>query len=533
MTNPRRIAIVSDCVSKPLFRLRAQEIGCEIVVEHCDIDQHLQVLLSGVDADALVLHVGFRYFDLRDATEAVRQRLDELLVGIERFLQQTSSVLVLNTVTPPTQRLVGRDHLDVLSMTHEINSRFIELARRERRVALADLAAVLTSVGLDRAINLQNDWVMRMPFTGAAIPAISSEYAKVLRERFVARKKVLIIDADNTLWRGVVGEDGVEGVEVGDDYPGAVFQAFQRQLLVARRSGLVLAMVSKNNLPDVQEVFARRSMPLKWEDFTTHRVNWQRKSENIASIAQELDLGVESFVMIDDNPFELEEVSRSLPGVTCVQFDWQKPAEALSLLFKTPGLSAWEITTEDSRKALQYAEESQRREIRASADSLEDYIRSLDIRIEVGCNRQSALARVSQLTNKTNQFNLTTKRYSEGEIRDAMTGGFVYDFRVVDRLGDMGIVGVVIVRNGEIEAFLMSCRALGREIEGNMLAYVCAKHRASGLRARYLPTAKNAMVGNFYDRNGFELQRAIDGEKQYEYVGIQRTLVPVPINEVE
>jgi len=530
---PRRIAIVSDCVSKPLFRLRAEDVGCEIAVEHCDIDQHLQVLLSGVDADALVLHVGFRYFDLREPMGSVRQRLDELITGIKRFLQQTSAVLILNTVTPPTHRLVGRDHLEALSMTHEINGRFIDLARRERRVALADLAAVLTSVGLDRAINLQNDWVMRMPFTGAAVPAISSEYAKVLRERFVARKKVLVIDADNTLWRGVVGEDGVEGVDVGEDYPGAVFHAFQRQLLVARRSGLVLAMVSKNNLADVQEVFARRSMPLKWDDFTTHRVNWQRKSENIASIAQELDVGVESFVMIDDNPFELEEVSRSLPGVTCVQFDWQKPAEALSLLFKTPGLSAWEVTAEDSRKALQYAEESQRREIRASAGSLEDYIRSLDIRIEVGRNRLAALARVSQLTNKTNQFNLTTRRYSEAEIRDAMADGAVYDFRVIDRLGDMGIVGVVIVRNGEIEAFLMSCRALGREIESNMLAYVCARHRSQPLRATYFPTAKNAMVSNFYDRNGFELRQAIDGKKQYENVGMQRTLVPVPISEVD
>ena len=138
----------------------------------------------------------YKPYDFGEPIEAVRQRLDELLMGIERFLQQTSAVLILNTVTPPTHRLVGRDHLEVLSMAHEINIRFIDLARRERRVALADLAAAVSSVGLDRAINLQNDWVMRMPFTGAAVPAISSEYAKVLRERFVARKKVLVIDAE-------------------------------------------------------------------------------------------------------------------------------------------------------------------------------------------------------------------------------------------------------------------------------------------------------------------------------------------------
>jgi FkbH-like protein len=371
-----------------------------------------------------------------------------------------------------------------------------------------------------------------MPFVGAAIPAISSEYSKIIRERFVARKKVLIVDADNTLWRGVVGEDGVDGIEVGEEYPGAVFHAFQRQLLAARRSGLLLAMVSKNNLADVQEVFTRRSLPLKWDDFTTHRVNWRRKSENITSIAQELDLGLDSFVMIDDNPFELEEVARSLPGVTCIRFEWQTPVEALSLLFKTPGLSAWEATAEDSRKAAQYAEESQRREARAMTGSLEEYIRSLDVRIEVGCNRESAVPRVSQLTNKTNQFNLTTRRYSESEIRNAMLVGAVYDFRVVDRFGDMGVVGVVIVCSGVIEAFLMSCRALGREIEGNMLAFVCSKHGCSELRASYSPTSKNAMTSDFYERNGFALLRAVDDEKTYRYVSPPSQLVPVSILEV-
>jgi FkbH-like protein len=528
----RRVFIVSDCVSKALFRLRSDDVGCPIAVEHCDIDQHLQVLLSGVDIDALIVHVGFRYFDFRDSPASIRQKLDELIFGIESFLKRQDAIVILNTVHPPVQRIVGRHHLEALSLASEINERFIGFARRERRVSIADVAAVLAQVGLDRAINVQNDWIMRMPFTGAAIPSIVSEYARVLRERFVARKKVLIIDADNTLWRGVVGEDGVEGIDIGEDYPGTVFHAFQRQLLEAKRSGLVLAMVSKNNLVDVKEVFERRAMPLKWDDFTCHRVNWNRKSENIASIAQELDLGVDSFVMIDDNPFELEEVANSLPGVTVQRFDWQKPAEALSLLCKTPGLSAWEVTAEDTRKALQYAEESQRREVRASAGSLEDYIRSLEIRIEVGRNREEAVARVTQLTNKTNQFNLTTRRYSEAEIRAAMTEGSVYDFRVIDRLGDMGVVGVVIVRDDEIEAFLMSCRALGREIEGNMLAYVCDRHESQPLRAAYLPTAKNSMVSDFYDRNGFQLVQSNAGAKQYKYVGMQRALVSVPITEV-
>lgn len=528
----RRIAVVSDCTSRPLIRFSGVEVGFDFQIEHFGIDQHIQVLLSGPKLDVLLVHVGSRFFDFQSSLSVVRQRLNELLAAIDHFLRESSAILVLNTVGPPVHRLVGRQHMEAISLACEINCSFIRLANREARVSIADIASVLSTVGLSRAINLQNDWVMRMPYTGIAISAISSEYAKVLRERFVVRKKVLIIDADNTLWHGVIGEDGIEGVSVGKDYPGAVFQCFQYQLLEARDSGLLLAMVSKNNLADVRQVFGECSMPLKWDDFTAHRVNWMRKSENIISIAEELNLGLDSFVMIDDNPFELEEVSRSLPSVTCIRFDWQNPSEALSLLYNTPGLSAWEATAEDSGKAQQYADESKRKELFASSGSLEDYIRSLDIQIKVGCNRQSAVARISQLTNKTNQFNLTTRRYSEGEIRDAMIGGAVYDFHVADRLGDMGIVGVAIVREQEIEAFLMSCRALGREIEGNMLAYVCSKHSSVNLSASYVPTEKNSMVSEFYDRNGFELRHVIDGKRHYMYVGAENALVPVFITEV-
>lgn len=533
MTVHRRVAIVSDCVSKPLFRLRTEDLGFSISVDHRDIDQHVQVLFSVPEVDALIIHVGFRYFDFNAGDTNVRRRLDELLAGVEHFLEHSQALVILNTISSPTHRLVGLHHLDTLALVNAINNRFIELAQRERRVGIADLSSVLTSVGIEKAVNLQNDWVMRMPFTGAAVLAISGEYTRILRERFVARKKVLIIDADNTLWRGVVGEDGLDGIVVSEEYPGTVFYLFQQQLLAAQRSGLVLALVSKNNLADVQEVFAKRSMPLKWESFSAHRVNWLPKSENIASIAAELDLGIDSFVMIDDNPFELEEVASSLPGVTVLRFEWQRPAEALSLLFKTPGLSTWAITEEDTRKASQYAEESQRRQILASVGSIKDYIRSLDIRIEVGCNRQSALERVVQLTNKTNQFNLTTRRYTEAEMRRAMTEGVVYDFRVIDRLGDMGIVGVVIVRAGEIETFLMSCRALGREIEGNMLALVCSRHPDPALRASFTPTSKNAMVAEFYDRNGFRLLRDENGVRYYQFSEHPKNLMSVPIDEVE
>jgi FkbH-like protein len=532
MSQLRKISIVADVVSKPLFRFDERNLGVRADVHHHDIDQHFQVLLSGDQPDVLVSHYAPRWHGSPPDVRALEKSFSDYVAALRQSSARQASVLIVNTIWAPREHLVGLEQLEVLNCVARLNGMLYDLAASDRQVTVVDLAGVIGYVGAGRALNLQNDLVMRMPYTSAAIPAIVGEYARSIRQRFLPRKKVLVVDADNTLWRGVVGEDGVDGIDVGGEYPGRVFAEFQRALLAARRSGLVLALVSKNNPQDVREVFQQRDMPLKWDDFTTTRVNWERKSENIASIADELDLGLDAFVFLDDNPFELEEVSRSLPGVTCLRFDWQKPNDALTLLYRQPELSTWAVTAEDRRKAEQYAEEAGRRTAREGVRSLEEYVRSLEIRIEVGCNRAATVARVAQLSNKTNQFNLTTRRYSEAEIRTAMNEGAVYDFRVVDRFGDMGIVGVVVFRHGEIETLLMSCRALGREIEGNMLAYVCARHASSRLTARYVPTVKNAMVSGFYDRNGFRLLEEDGGTKFYEFVAPRGDLTPVQMIEV-
>lgn len=533
MMNPQRqIAIVGDVLSKPLFRFDRAGLGFAFELRHHDIDQHIAVLLSADAPDVLISHYAPRPPVSPDGWPAYIASFQTYLDAARGYARRQRGILVLNTLLGPIDRLIGLDHLEALAQTARLNQLIGDLAREERLVVVADLAGALCRVGLDRALNWQNELVMRMPYTAAAIPAIVGEYAKVIRERFCPRKKVLVVDADNTLWRGTVGEDGIDGIEIGSEYPGSVFATFQRTLLAARRSGLMLALVSKNNEADVREVFEKRAMPLAWNHFSGVRVNWLRKSENIASLASELQLGLDSFVFIDDNPFEIAEVGTTLPDVSCVRFEWEKPNEALPLLFRQAGLSSWAITDEDLRRSAQYAEEAGRRAERTAVGSIDEYIRSLDIRLEVGCNRRAALARIVQLTNKTNQFNLTTRRYSDVEIRQAMDEGHVYDFRVIDRFGDMGIVGVVIVRRGEIETFLMSCRALGREIEGNMLAYVCGRHAGEALSARYLATARNPMVADFYDRHGFRLIEATDHGRLYACVLPEADRIPVPIVEV-
>src|SRR5262249_8847124 len=325
---------------------------------------------------------------------------------------------------------------------------------------------------------------------------------QVIRERYASRKKVVCLDADNTLWGGIVGEDGVERIAIDRQYPGTLYRRFQSQLLDLARSGVVLALVTRNNHADVEEPFERRDMPLKLEHFSSIQVNWEPKSDNIVRVAEELNLGLDSIIFIDDNPFELEQVKAALPEVEVYRFQAQWADAALGLLASIPGLKTWSVTSEDLQKAALYRDERQRTELRKQVTSLGDYLRSLDIRLEVGCNRISQVKRISQLTNKTNQFNLTTRRYSEGDVVSLMEAGSVFDVRLRGRFGDMGVIGVVIVGGGEIDPFLLSCRALGRGVEPQVLDYICRKFGSDALTASYVPTRKNIMTVEFYDANG-------------------------------
>jgi FkbH-like protein len=286
-------------------------------------------------------------------------------------------------------------------------------------------------------------------------------------------------------------------------FPGVVYRRFQEQLLTLRASGVLLALCSKNDEADVKEAFETLDMPLKWEHFSAVRVNWRVKSQNIADIASELNLGLDALVFVDDSPFELSEVACALPQVDCYSFDGRKPREALGLLASIKDLGIWAPTDEDSVKAQHY-EQNKLRQHAQEGVALEDYLRGLEMTLQVGLNRRTQVKRIAQLTNKTNQFNLSTKRYDEAEILAVMERASVYDFRVIDRFGDLGIVGVVIVENAEIDTFLLSCRALGRDVEVAMLRLVCDDASISGLQARYVPSPKNRMVEHFFDKCGFD-----------------------------
>lgn len=336
------------------------------------------------------------------------------------------------------------------------------------------------------------------------------------------RKKCLVLDLDNTLWGGVLGEEGIGGIQIGGDYPGKAFLYFQEALLQLSHSGVILAICSKNNERDVMEVWEKNPFIILRKDaFVAYRINWNDKATNIKELAAELNLGLDSFVFVDDNPTERELVKQMLPMVSVPDFP-EQPYE-LPIFFKRlveDYFKVYSITDEDRRKTEQYKSNAARAQLQSAFVDFDKYLESLDIRITIESANEFNIQRIAQMTQKTNQFNLTTKRYTDADLRSFIGQGWkIWCISVADKFGDNGITGTVMVVRDEIDTFLLSCRILGKGIEVAFAKKVCAMLAESGissLKAKYIPTAKNAQVKDFYEKCGFTcLVEKQDGSKEY------------------
>ncbi|MDR1154064.1 MAG: HAD-IIIC family phosphatase [Bacteroidales bacterium] len=339
-------------------------------------------------------------------------------------------------------------------------------------------------------------------------------------------KKCLVLDLDNTLWGGIVGEDGPQGIRIGGDYPGNAFAMFQESIRELGRKGVILAVCSKNNENDVREVWKNNpSMILRKEDLAACRINWENKADNIRSMAQELNIGLDSMVFVDDNPSERELVKQMLPMVEVPDFPTQPyllPAFFERLLEQY--FQAYALTGEDLQKTVQYRANAERTAFRSGFADMREYIASLQIRMQITEADMYTIPRAAQLTRKTNQFNLTTRRYSEQDIiRFREQGGHVFCLKVEDRFGDYGITGIAITLKNDlhtavIDSFLMSCRILGKGMEQAFLKYVLNALKQEGfeqVQASYIPAAKNSQAENFYEQAGFKITAQSDSQKKY------------------
>jgi len=526
------IGITASFTEQPLIRpLRAAlaDAGVSAEVTTADYNQVHQTLLDpvgglGTQPDRLL--VLWRIEDVfeqalttwlvkgGDASglvDDVRQ-----LGALVRTAAKASSCPLVVTVPPPPapawlDPLDTRTSVRTTVLHGNLVSAFLD-GVADAPVTMVDLAALLHRRGVDGSYDVRNDLMYHQPFTSSFAKAFGSLLGEAVLSIGRPVPKVLAVDADNTLWGGILGEDGADGVQVGDSFPGNAYRALQHGLAYQAANGALLALLSKNNPEDMGELFATRAdMALGAEDFAAQRVNWESKADNMQSVAQELNLGVDSFVFIDDNDVELDEVRQRVPGVDVVKVT-DEPSEIATL---TAGLTAFRfarVSDEDRQRTAMMQIEAGRREAAAEAPTHEEFLRSLGLEVHVFTPSDAQVPRVSQLINKTNQFNLTTIRRDEAAVSQLLASSDhrLYAAEVSDRFGGYGLVAVAIVDcagdTWEIDTFLMSCRVLRRGVEDTVLQCICDDAAAAGantVRGRYAPTAKNAQVATLYPDRGF------------------------------
>ncbi len=385
--------------------------------------------------------------------------------------------------------------------------------KRHENVRILPYRHLIEGVGEADAFSMKMWYMGKILLSNEAQKLLCELIADRLRIETRTPKKVLLLDLDNTLWGGLAGENDNTPVVLSEEHTGLAYKNLQRVILQMQRQGVLLAIVSKNNEQDAMEILdAHPHMLLRPDAFAARRINWKEKYENIKEIAAELNLGTNSFVFWDDSPAERELIRTMLPEVAVPDFP-DRPEELASAMVEIHRefFARPVVTREDREKTEQYAANAARRQLESRVGSFEDYLEQLAIvisRVEPGKH----VERLTQLLNKTNQFNLTTKRYTQREIAEILQAEErkVYLYRVADRFGDSGIVAAVIVDLDEqpfVEEFVMSCRVMGKNIEYAIMEDVESDLRESGytfLTGAYLPTAKNQPVAELYDRLGYE-----------------------------
>lgn len=404
------------------------------------------------------------------------------------------------------------------------------VVEEKRNIYILDIADAIGEIGRKHFYSNKMWYMSSMPYSRDGLNAVADEIDRVLCSVFTVRKKIIALDLDNTLWGGIVGEDGIDGIVLSDHKEGQRYYDFQRQLLEMKNRGIVLAINSKNNEEDAEAAIQNHpSMLLRDDAFVSRKINWENKATNLKMMEHELNLTEGSFIFIDDNPVERETVKGECQEMLVPVF----PDDTTELLEFAENI--WfnycrplRVLGEDLKKTQMYQSEVKRKQEMSESLNLDDYIAKLEMVADIHRMRDSEIERVVQLINKTNQFNVTTKRYTKAEIETIAedANNTIYVVCSSDKYGDSGLISVIILKEREdeviIDTFLMSCRVMGRKLEDIILNELATKYYGKKLIGEFIPTAKNAPVKELYDRLGFKVFFNDDGHKIYELKDYKR-----------
>ena len=437
----------------------------------------------------------------------------------DALTQRYHCPIIQNNFEYPYFRLMGnKDASDIhgrVNFVTELNCGFYEYAQTHDNFYICDVNYISASYGLDKWSDPYYWHMYKYAMAIQAIPYLSFNVANIIKSIYGKNKKAFNLDLDNTLWGGVVGDDGADNIEIGHETALAqTYSEFQEYIKLHKQLGVLLTVNSKNDEANALSGFERPESVLKRDDFVSFKANWNPKSINLSETANEMALLPESFVFVDDNPAERAIIADQLHGVVIPEIDGVE--HYIQTIDKSGFFEVTSISNDDFNRNEMYQENLKRQEFQASFDNYEDYLKSLEMKGEIKSFTPMYMSRIAQLTNKSNQFNLTTKRYSQSEIEEVAKdpNKITLYGKLRDKFGDNGIVSIIIGRidgtnNDElhIELWLMSCRVLKRNMEFAMMDELVVKAKASGIKrvvGYYYPTQKNAMVKEFYGLQGFK-----------------------------
>jgi FkbH-like protein len=534
LPRPLRVSLLTSWTSDfldPLLRADFAIDGIDAALHRSHFNQFRQEILNPASSlyqfSPEVTVVAFRLEDVFPSRLAQLSRADEALdsafadefahfvlglIDAWRLHSKGGALLLADLLPPwggwsplsPSQGWEGR--------VARLNERLEGLAGERPGVYVFGLARLAAERGRERWVDPRLLHTARIPVGREHWPALSDALVRHAKACRGLGAKCLVTDLDGTLWGGVLGEDGPAGLQLGEGWPGSLYRDVQSHLLDLAGAGVVLAVSSKNRGEDVASILASHpGMILRDHHFAAVRADWREKTENLREIAQEISLGLDQIVFIDDNPVEIARVQSAIPEITCLRIE-TPPVRFAEQLRSLRLFDRFTVTEEDRGRGEFYAREKQRRELKAGASTLDEFFKGLGQRLTVFENHAPHLARIAQLSQRTNQFNMTTIRLSEDDAFRLLGSSdhILLTASLTDRLGDSGIVGYAQVRRTAdtwlIENLLMSCRVLGRGVEQNLVEEIALRAMRAGasvLTAEYVGTAKNAPFADFYHRCGF------------------------------
>ena len=449
----------------------------------------------------------------------IKNKISELENLIQQFNDNSNSKLVIANLNIPFYSPNGiietKTDYGFHEMIEQINIKLRDMSKKNNSLFIYDFNSFVSKFGEKNVFDYRQFHLGDIQVALNFIPYLANELMAYIKPFYAKNKKCIVLDLDNTLWGGVVGEDGFDGIQLGHTSNGKAFVEFQKQLLSLWHQGIILAINSKNNYDDAIKVIREHpDMILREKNFASVQINWNDKAQNIKQIANEINIGLNSIVFFDDDKINQERIRQEFPEVLTIELS-DDPSQYSSILKDLTDFNVLQKTEEDTKRGQMYAQQRERNELKQSVSNLDEFLKQLNIEVKIKKSNKFLIPRISQLTLKTNQFNLTTKRYQEEDIRNLSDNEKfqVGCAQVVDKFGDNGITGVYIVKKSDkiwtIDTFLLSCRIMGRGIENAILSQILKDAKQNGIKeihAEFIPTEKNEPAKNFLLDYGFKKQ---------------------------